>query len=237
MTRGKIICIFGKYLVSSIEFNGDMYPEGRGKNAKEVLEKIEFRDEFESAVKKFNNDYYGYPEDVIGETITLPNPELLDFSRDYVKKWFSDYLYIKNCSDASISFIVKEKENRKTVTLHPGYIATICFGSLEDLEKCGNNTEEDLEMKYCEMNKLSVKIDKFVLPVSGEAIPVLIERSYEKNYGGERWRAYLGDEDGTKYSLINETICTSKNDLEKMSRYEKFRSDTISEIQKKLQEN
>ena len=68
MTRGKIIYIDrdGR-IFSSIEFNGDMYPDG---NANRILEMFEAGfftsyNNYESFVIRFNKSHYGYEEELI----------------------------------------------------------------------------------------------------------------------------------------------------------------------------
>ena len=60
MTRGQIAVVLpnGKIL-SSVEFNGDMYLSHYGKEIIEELEYIDSEEEFKEYVGKFNRENYG----------------------------------------------------------------------------------------------------------------------------------------------------------------------------------
>ena len=96
MTRGKIIYIDrdGK-IFSSVEFNGDMYPDG---NADRILEMFEaglfsnYRN-YESFVIRFNKSHYGYEEELI-QLLTYKDERVIDITENW-----TDYLYIINNSD------------------------------------------------------------------------------------------------------------------------------------------
>ena len=109
MTRGKIVYVDkdGK-IYSTVEFNGDMYPDG---NALEILEMFElgfFTDyhDFELFVIRFNKKHYGYEEELIGLFSNIEN-NLIDVSENW-----TDYLYIINESEEDC--VIKDK-NRTTV--------------------------------------------------------------------------------------------------------------------------
>ena len=105
MTRGKIIFIDkeGK-AYSTVEFNGDMYPEG---TAGEILERFE-EGYFENCqlykrfVENFNKRNYGYDEDLVA-----PFYGHQDRVIDVTENW-TDYLYIIN--ESSEEWIIKAKE-------------------------------------------------------------------------------------------------------------------------------
>ena len=109
MTRGRILFIdSNQELYSSIEFNGDMYPEGNGA---EVIEKFEAGSftsfsRYSEFVKRFNEKHYKYPEDII-ESAGLNNERVIDISENW-----TDYLYIINNSEEC--WIINE-ENGKTL--------------------------------------------------------------------------------------------------------------------------
>ena len=132
MTRGKLVLITNALLISSCEFNGDMYMDksGYGQEAIAILLKTNTVDEFKAACQKFNADHYGYEEDYAesysewhGEVLI---EDALDFTRNYFDNWFSDYLYIKNASDR----IWHIKGNNGEVGLEPGEVVAVCFGDL-----------------------------------------------------------------------------------------------------------
>ena len=96
MTRGKIIYIDRDGRVfSSVEFNGDMYPEG---NADRILEMFEAGffvsyNNYESFVIRFNKSHYGYEEELI-HPFTYEEERVIDVTENW-----TDYLYIINNSD------------------------------------------------------------------------------------------------------------------------------------------
>jgi len=93
MTRGKIIYIdkTGKSY-STIEFNGDMYPDGKAGEFIERFEEggIENYQSFNRFVEKFNKRNYGYEEELI-----VPFYGGEDRVIDVANNW-TDYLYIIN---------------------------------------------------------------------------------------------------------------------------------------------
>lgn len=104
MTRGKIVYIDKDCKVfSTIEFNGDMYPDG---NASNVIEKFETGfftsfNNYKTFVVRFNKSYYGYEEELL-ESFPCHEERVID-----VKENLTDYLYIINDSDQE--WIIREK--------------------------------------------------------------------------------------------------------------------------------
>ena len=96
MTRGKIIYIDrdGK-IFSSVEFNGDMYPNGNADRILEMFEAGLFSNysNYESFVIRFNKSHYGYEEELI-HLITYKEERVIDITENW-----TDYLYIINNSD------------------------------------------------------------------------------------------------------------------------------------------
>ena len=96
MTRGKIIYIDrdGK-IFSSVEFNGDMYPDGNADRILEMFEAGLFSNysNYESFVIRFNKSHYGYEEELI-HLITYKEERVIDITENW-----TDYLYIINNSD------------------------------------------------------------------------------------------------------------------------------------------
>lgn len=115
MTRGKIIFIDRDGRVySSVEFNGDMYPDG---NADRILEMFEAGfftnyNNFECFVIRFNKSHYGYEDELI-HPVACDEEMVID-----VKENWTDYLYIINNADCE--WVIKDKNgttflNRKTL--------------------------------------------------------------------------------------------------------------------------
>lgn len=133
MVRGKlaIITTEGKIL-SSTEFNGSMFYDGNGRDAYERLDSIDHVEEYEDFVQEFNDEYYKY-----GSVSTYEYDEsVLDMQDDYLGKWFSDFVYIKNLSDKSV---IITDANGERLSLNPDITMVLYFGefvaaSLEDYE-------------------------------------------------------------------------------------------------------
>ena len=104
MTRGKIIYIDrdGK-IFSSVEFNGDMYPDGNAGRILEMFEAGLFSNysNYESFVIRFNKSHYGYEEELI-HLITYKEERVIDITDNW-----TDYLYIINNSDCE--WIIKDQ--------------------------------------------------------------------------------------------------------------------------------
>ena len=104
MTRGKIIYIDrdGK-IFSSIEFNGDMYPDGNADRIPKMFEAGLFSNysNYESFVIRFNKSHYGYEEELI-QLLTYKDERVIDITENW-----TDYLYIINNSDCE--WIIKDQ--------------------------------------------------------------------------------------------------------------------------------
>ena len=137
MTRGQIAIITpdGK-LITSTEFNGDMYydGEGHGKEVVEALESIEIEEEYREFVNDFNDRNFRYTD---RELFYDCDDRFYDMSNDYFGKWFSDYVYIKNLSGKTVVFTDADKQK---IALEPDTLAAFNFGKFyasdaEDFEK------------------------------------------------------------------------------------------------------
>ena len=141
MTRGKFVIIGDNYILLSEEFNGDMYWTGHGREVRRRLQKVKNKKDFEKEVEKFDDESFGYRKNYGDKLIYdavdtgFSREALLDFSEDYFKKWFSDYLYIKNLSEKDIVFTARnwEEDNDTDDTprqyaLKPGKIGIFHFG-------------------------------------------------------------------------------------------------------------
>ena len=104
MTRGKIFYIdWDGKVYSSVEFNGDMYPDG---NADRILEMFEagfftHYNNYESFVIRFNQSHYGYEEELIHPFVCKEERVI-----DVTANW-TDYLYIINNSDRE--WVIKDQ--------------------------------------------------------------------------------------------------------------------------------
>lgn len=104
MTRGKIIYIDRDGRVfSSVEFNGDMYPDGNDDRILELFETGYFTNfnSYENFVTRFNKSHYGYKEELIHQ-FSCKEERVIDVTENW-----TDYLYIINNSDCE--WIIKDK--------------------------------------------------------------------------------------------------------------------------------
>lgn len=137
MTRGQITVITKYYnskepiILTSLEFNGDMYMDGPGygKQVVSLLKKVNDLANYQYIVAKFNNEHHHYQQERL--TYKMNNLDALDFTKDYFDNWFSDYIYLKNITDETISI----KTSKGKYELNPGDIAVLCFGELEKMKK------------------------------------------------------------------------------------------------------
>lgn len=137
MTRGTLAIIFengktSEHVWQSLEFNGDMWYEengidGYGYDAVNELRNVEDMESFEHAIVKFNTEHHNY--DLNDERIMYKDDiDILNFNKDYFKNWFSDYVYLKNCTVESYG--LKEYETNKVTLLKPNEIAVLNFGKV-----------------------------------------------------------------------------------------------------------
>ena len=152
MTRGQIAIIYKGYnadkisLMTSIEFNGDMYMptkqwSGHGQQVINALKRVKDVAEYQYEVAKFNKENHHY-NDCDRLTYKYKDDtaiDMLDFTENYFDKWFSDYVYIKNITDEEVEIKVEvnDETGRRlgidTYDLKPNAIAVLCFGSLYKL--------------------------------------------------------------------------------------------------------
>lgn len=141
MTRGQIAIIINGGIMTSTEFNGDMYmPDGQwaghGQEVIDLLKEVKDVADYQFAVAKFNKENHHYND----ERLTFKKAkgyETLDFVKNYFDNWFSDYVYIKNLTKNTITLNTREcdengdNETEKKIELEPNQIAVLCFGRLE----------------------------------------------------------------------------------------------------------
>ena len=136
MTRGQIAVILpGGKLITSVEFNGDMYYSGgHGEEVFSELESMETEKEYREFVKDFNDRNFRYTD---CELFYDCDESFFDMSTNYFGKWFSDYVYVKNLSEKEVVFIDADKQK---IVLEPDAVMAFYFGnfyasSAEDFEK------------------------------------------------------------------------------------------------------
>ena len=144
MTRGQIAIIHSWYgkdevsIMTSTEFNGDMYLDGYGEEVIKLLKTVKDVADYQYVVAKFNCDNHHY-NDLDRLTWNSDGKEaenMLDFTKDYFNKWFSDYVYLKNITKKEVEIVTEERDDlgRTTGTLKtivkPNDIVVLCFGRL-----------------------------------------------------------------------------------------------------------
>ena len=109
MTRGKIVYIDKDNKVySTVEFNGDMHPDGIAAKILLQFEAGYFKsyNKFESFASRLNKAYYGYEGELI-HTVICKEKHVIDVTNNW-----TDYLYVVNNSEQG--WIIKD-QNGATV--------------------------------------------------------------------------------------------------------------------------
>ena len=136
MTRGQIVCITNEGVITSTEFNGDMYLSWYGKKIIKKLKKDMTLSDYKKYVKYFNKTYFDYTDELFYDV----DKEYLDMNKEeYFSAWFSDYLYIKNISDED-QIVIDEEFNE--IILHPQGYVVLHFG------KYDADDEDEYEVLY-----------------------------------------------------------------------------------------
>lgn len=149
MTRGTLFLITKDIIYESLEFNGDMYPEGNGDKAYNLLKEVDNLASFKTALLTIN-EIYLYSDELIYEkewfikNITQDRGDgtsftylggmfeedgSIDFNNEYYSsdRFFSDWIFIKNISNKSINF--KDKEGNRYSLLN-GQTIRLNYGIL-----------------------------------------------------------------------------------------------------------
>lgn len=132
MTRGTFILVTDKGVFESIEFNGCMYlNDGHGVDAINLLKNVNSKKDLKQKVSEFNKEKFGHEEDILvfEKKDFYDTKNSVDFDNEYFKRFFSDYLYIKNASTNEIFF--SDDETR----VEPGEIACYRFGTKVDIDE------------------------------------------------------------------------------------------------------
>lgn len=142
MTRGQITIITKSKVMTSTEFNGDMYMptkkwSGHGRTVINALKRVNDVATYQYEVAKFNKENHHYND--LERLTYIMDLETLDFTKDYFENWFSDYIYIKNITNDNVNITTNVTDKcgndigKKVVELKPNAIAVLCFGTLEKL--------------------------------------------------------------------------------------------------------
>ena len=132
MTRGQIAIVVKDGLITSTEFNGDMYMptkkwQGRGRLVVNALKRTTDIATYNYEVAKFNKENHHYDDERL--TYKHNGDDMLDMGKEtYYEKWFSDYVYLKNLRNEPITI---KTYYGKEVKLQPQEIGVFNFGELE----------------------------------------------------------------------------------------------------------
>lgn len=135
MTRGSFLLITDDKMLLSIEFNGDMYPEGYGDEALwELRNNVKNEEDFRKFVEKFNEEHHNYED--IDEFVIELNRDFfikdgtMNFNTfNYYETFFSDYLFIANVSNEDVEIVTR---NDKPATIDLSYGALrLYFGKID----------------------------------------------------------------------------------------------------------
>ena len=155
MTRGTFYLIAGEKIISSCEFNGDMYGSprdpkilqiaGHYREAIERLKRVNSIEDFKKEIAEFDKKNFGYQFEMINLNGQLRNSGYFRFYEhslkdylnekgeidmtDYFKLFFSDYIYLKNYNR---DLKIRDRDGNK-LNLTPGQIATFYFGRLIEI--------------------------------------------------------------------------------------------------------
>ena len=126
MTRGKIIYIDENNAIHySCEFNGDMYPEGKGEQIIEKFQEGYFRSlaDYKMYVERFNRRNFGY-DNVFGNIQELACNELS------IDNNYTDYLYIINGSERG--FLLTKTGEKYVIPV--GGMAIVNFQEIQEIK-------------------------------------------------------------------------------------------------------
>lgn len=129
MTRGQIAIVVKGGLITSTEFNGDMYlsKHGNGRRVINALKRTYDIATYNYEVAKFNKENHHYNDERI--TYKHNGDDMLDMrNQTYYERWFSDYVYLKNLRNEPIT--ITDYYGKK-VELQPQEIGVFDFGELE----------------------------------------------------------------------------------------------------------
>ena len=144
MTRGTFYVILSNKTLRSAEFNGDMYGSSRDDPqfqesghyplAIEMLKRVRSAKDFRQMILDFDeqagfryfSDSLEKPvfSDYFGAVFTKKRKVVFD-KKTYFDYFFSDYLFLKNLSKKSFTFI---DMNKKVIVAEPNDIVTFYFG-------------------------------------------------------------------------------------------------------------
>ena len=123
MTRGTAILLMKNYIMSSLEFNGDMYPHGYGDKFINRLSEVNNKEEFKDFTDNFNDYYFQYNV----EDTAFEYPNNVMYNEDNIinlvnlsSMFSSDWIFFKNLTGDVVQFKAKHKGSIKVIDLAHG---------------------------------------------------------------------------------------------------------------------
>ena len=138
MTRGTPYILYKRdnaiWIGYSDEFNGDMYPGGLYNIMIDHLKEVTTYEDFGLCIHKFNVLNHNYDNLKIYhkplKEYLNSDDETVDFSNDYHKLWFSDFLFFLNFTGDDYTFIMNDG---MPIEISNDMIFTVNFGRSEGI--------------------------------------------------------------------------------------------------------
>ena len=197
MTRGTLVLINEDGVYYSTQFNGDMYPEGHGDEAVEMLAAVKSEQDFKNVIYRFNRRNFRYNEVELGPYFDgKPEKAFADMATDYYRTWNSDYLYIKNISKKDVDIPIRlEGEKTSTYSIKINEIIRLYFGHFD--ASYGKKETDDLPKDLTEEEKkeiisdavakmsrldINVELDRKLLCMLCDAVKTAVQKDREIDY-------------------------------------------------------
>ncbi len=155
MTRGRLVVIFKEEAYVSIEFNGDMYYEegsGYGVEAIHALFAVRNKNTFETAVKMFDEENFGYASKYgVNLVKKISFEDALDFREENYKRktyGYSDYIYIRNLSGQDV---VARNEDGEHVIAN-GLVGVFFYGKFQESLASADWTDNQYAIALADKN-------------------------------------------------------------------------------------
>ena len=139
MTRGSAFLILKDKVLESVEFNGNMYPEGYGDDFLEGLKECQNEKDFKQFIYNFNQENFQYKEKLVYEVKIedffdelKKGERVIDFNNNYFERFFSDWVFFKNLSGIPIKFITSNEDIKRKIILNDKMSIRFNFGEIEN---------------------------------------------------------------------------------------------------------
>lgn len=145
-TRGTGYLLLKGNVLSSTEFNGDMYPSGHGDDFFNGIKGVKNKKQFGDFLKAFNDERFRYQEELVYKDKNtdfydvMANDELIiDFNNEYFERFFSDWIFFKNLTGSPVKFITRGDDGKyddtiEEITVLNGGSFRFNFGRVEGEE-------------------------------------------------------------------------------------------------------